>query len=65
VVDDGFLTDATNHGRVEMYLVDINGLWWVHYIVDEFQSNGTFKATYAQRLKMRREKFMTDLTKLL
>jgi hypothetical protein len=48
-----------------MYLVDINGLWWVHYIADEFQSDGTFKAAHAERLKMRWEKFMTDLTKLL
>jgi hypothetical protein len=64
-MDDGFLADMTNHGRVEMDLVDIDGFWRVHYIVDEFQSNSTFKATHAQRLKMGRKGFMANLTKLL
>jgi hypothetical protein len=48
-----------------MDLVDIDRFCGMQYIVDEFQSDGTFKAAYAERLKMRREKFMTDLTKLL
>jgi hypothetical protein len=33
--------------------------------VDEFQSDGTFKAAYTERLEMRREKFVADLTELL
>jgi hypothetical protein len=33
--------------------------------VDEFQSDGTFKATHTERLKMRWEGFTTNITKLL